>query len=45
MGSSVGGKLRSRMRDGEAQASTIGDGGGEHQETTHDEVGQNRCDI
>jgi hypothetical protein len=33
------------MRDGEAQASIFGDGGGEHQGTAHDEVGQNRCGL
>jgi hypothetical protein len=33
------------MHDGEAQASTFGDGGGEHQGTTHNEVWQNRCNI
>jgi hypothetical protein len=42
-GSSPGGELRSRMRGGEAQALTFGDGGGELQGTAHDEVGQNGC--
>jgi hypothetical protein len=45
MGSSADGLLRCRTRDGEAQASTFGDGGGEHQGTAHDEVGQNRCGV
>jgi hypothetical protein len=45
MGSSADGELRSTMRDGEAQALTFGDGGGEHQGIAHDEVGQNRCGV
>jgi hypothetical protein len=39
----VGGELRSRMHDGEAQALTFDDGGGELQGTAHDKVGQNGC--
>jgi hypothetical protein len=45
MGSSAGSELRSRTHDGEAQAFTFGDAGKEHQGTTHDKVGQNRCDV
>jgi hypothetical protein len=34
---------QSRMRGGEVQALTFGDGGGELQRTTHDKVGRNGC--
>jgi hypothetical protein len=42
-GSSTGGELRSKMRGGNVQASTFGDGGGKLQGTAHNKASQNGC--